>query len=121
MNSSKKNPVTKEKLNRPTGAAFFIVVTFEEAEIFYSIKTKSEKNSPQPCMKVIPCLLGKNRTQIFGIRFQEEILKFFLLKEGFTEKNFPPFKKNVFQFRIPPWKRIEGFEFFQDTFVIILL
>ncbi|AXR61196.1 DUF4416 family protein [Leptospira mayottensis] len=43
MNSSKKNTPTKEKLTKPPGASFFIVVVYEDAEMFYSIKTKTEK------------------------------------------------------------------------------
>ncbi|PJZ54897.1 DUF4416 family protein [Leptospira adleri] len=43
MNSFKKKPLEKEKLTKPPGASFFIVIAYEDAEMFYSIKARTEK------------------------------------------------------------------------------
>ncbi|EMG22942.1 hypothetical protein LEP1GSC150_1544 [Leptospira interrogans serovar Copenhageni str. LT2050] len=35
MNSSKKNPITKEKLNRPPGAAFFMWLLLKKRKYLF--------------------------------------------------------------------------------------
>ncbi|EMJ54001.1 PF14385 domain protein [Leptospira interrogans serovar Valbuzzi str. Duyster] len=93
MNSSKKNPITKEKLNRPPGAAFFIVVTFEEAEIFYSIKTRSEKKFSATLYESNPMPTWKEPDVDFWNSFPGRNTKILSFKRRIHREELPSIQK----------------------------
>ncbi|ASV09860.1 hypothetical protein B2G50_17860 [Leptospira interrogans serovar Canicola] len=93
MNSSKMNPITKEKLNRPPGAAFLIVVTFEEAEIFYSIKTRSEKNFSATLYESNPMPTWKEPDADFWNSFPGRNTKILSFKRRIHREELPSIQK----------------------------
>ncbi|AVV49307.1 DUF4416 family protein [Leptospira santarosai] len=94
MNSSKKNPPpTKDKLAKPSGASFFIVVVYEDTEMFYSIKTRTEKKFSATLYESNPMPTWTDPNEELWNRFSGRHTKILSFKRRIHREELPSIQK----------------------------
>ncbi|MDV6235314.1 DUF4416 family protein [Leptospira ellisii] len=112
MNSPKKQPLAKEKLVRPPGACFFIVVAYEEAETFYRIKAKTEKKFSATLYESNPMPAWKDPDADLWNQFPGRHTKILSFKRRIHREELPSIQKECLGIQNSAWEGDPGVRIF---------
>ncbi|TGK37465.1 DUF4416 family protein [Leptospira gomenensis] len=112
MNSAKKQSPSREKLVRPPGASFFIVVAYEEAETFYWIKTKTEKKFSATLYESNPMPSWKDSDADLWNQFPGRHTKILSFKRRIHREELPSIQKECLGIQNSAWEKDPGVRIF---------